>query len=148
MDHNTPHTPHNPRRWRALALLVASGIAAAIAWATPAHAARGDGKIQFFDLNWGRDKLYGGSGNDLVRGAGGIDRLQGDSGRDTLRGYGAHDQLFDRSGSSDLLWGGAGRDFLLSIDTPASLEGDTVLGSTGVDECDNDPNDIPSSCEL
>ena len=66
MDHNTPHTPHNPRRWRALALLMASGIAAT-SWATPAHAARGDGKIQLFDLNWGHDKLYGGSGNDLVR---------------------------------------------------------------------------------
>jgi hypothetical protein len=59
-----------------------------------------------------------------------------------------HDQLFDSSGSFDLLWGGAGRDFLRSIDTPASLFGDTVLGSSGSDECDTDSNDTRSSCEL
>ena len=47
-----------------------------------------------------------------------------------------------------MLWGGAGRDFLLSIDTPATPFGDRVQGSSGLDECDTDANDTRSSCEV
>jgi Ca2+-binding RTX toxin-like protein len=59
----------------------------------------------------GKDRLYGGEGNDVLTGGGGEDRLNGKAGNDTLSG-GADD---------DLLTGGEGIDsFVFSSITPFS----------------------------
>jgi Ca2+-binding RTX toxin-like protein len=56
--------------------------------------------------------LTGGTGNDLVRGAGGQDRLSGAGGADRLEGGAGHDRLDGGSGA-DVLLGEAGRDTLV-----------------------------------
>ena len=56
-------------------------------------------------------KLFGGSGNDKIRGGPGRfkDRLVGDAGRDKLRGGPGNDILFG-GGGRDKLFGGVGND--------------------------------------
>lgn len=67
-----------------------------------------------FDLAFTSDQQhFGGSGNDLIEDMnGGADRIMGESGNDTLRGGGGNDKI----------WGGEGND---------TIEGDTLSFPTG-----------------
>ncbi|WP_421447906.1 calcium-binding protein [Ectopseudomonas khazarica] len=57
------------------------------------------------------DRLFGGTGNDLIQGLGDNDILNGNSGDDTLEGGVGRDQLFGQD-DNDLLIGGSGGDVL------------------------------------
>jgi Ca2+-binding RTX toxin-like protein len=57
------------------------------------------------------DRLFGGTGNDLIQGLGDNDILYGNSGDDTLKGGSDRDQLFGQA-DNDLLIGGSGGDVL------------------------------------
>ena len=73
---------------------------------------------------WGRDKLKGDDGNDLLMGEGGRDKLlgydgddhlEGGKGRDILKGHDGDDVLVGGPGN-DFMWGGDGADiFRFSI---------------------------------
>ena len=58
------------------------------------------------------DQLYGGSGNDFIKGLGDNDTLQGAAGNDTLEGGLGQDQL-DGQEDNDVLVGGEGPDILI-----------------------------------
>lgn len=82
------------------------------------------------------DDVIGGSGNDVVRGAGGVDwieggrgndRLFGGAGRDSLQGDQGHDRLLGNTGS-DSLYGGDGNDTLIG-----GAHSDTMFGDNGRD---------------
>ena len=76
----------------------------------------------------GRDRIYAGSGDDVVRGGSGSDRLYGNGGED---------QLFAGTGS-DTLSGGSGKDILISLDNSG---GDQMTGNSGNDVFWGDSND-------
>jgi Ca2+-binding RTX toxin-like protein len=90
---------------------------------------------EFDDLILGdgrSNSLSGGGGNDLVRGG---------RGRDYLRGG----DYSDDNGGRDELYGGEGSDFLVEKDGSG---GDVFDGNRGTDECDADPGDTLTNCEL
>jgi hypothetical protein len=90
------------------------------------------------------DHLYGGGGNDTVKGDKGADWLEGNAGNDSLQGGEGNDTLWGGAGAdtleggtgSDFLKGGAGRDVYVfngawSADTIDDSDGDGVLSVEG-----------------
>ncbi len=92
------------------------------------------------------NQLYGGKGNDVVRGWSGRDELYGDEGNDSLRGDNQDDTLFGGAGNDclwgnsddDVLSGGAGNDYIHGGGHTDRLLGgdghDTLVGGHGQDE--------------
>jgi hypothetical protein len=60
------------------------------------------------------ERLFGGGGDDELRGGDGNDLLDGDLGADRIYGGGGDDTLRDSSATNDLLDGGAGRDEIVA----------------------------------
>jgi Ca2+-binding RTX toxin-like protein len=87
----------------------------------------------------GDDLLYGGSGDDDLRGEDGNDRLYGMAGWDHLRGGDGNDALYGLAGD-DILEGGDGRDSLEGGDGNDRLSGndgvDALWGVAGNDRLD------------
>jgi RTX calcium-binding nonapeptide repeat (4 copies)/PAP2 superfamily len=78
-------------------------------------------------------ELYGGDGNDVIRGGRGGDRIFGENGRDVLRGRFGNDRL-DGGNGDDVLYGGLGVDVL--IGGPGD---DWLFGGPGLDDVDGGP---------
>ena len=103
--------------------------------------AEGDDRIREFDaLGYdlaGRDKLFGGGGDDTIFASNGNDRLFGGRGNDELDGGEGNDKLFGGAGNDtldgrfgkDRLVGGAGNDELRTDGA-----GDILEGGDGDDE--------------
>jgi hypothetical protein len=102
----------------------------------------------------GNDTGNGGSGVDVMSGAGGNDTLYGNGGDDVLSGDDGNDRLYGGDGSDDLrgglgadqLYGGAGSDKLDGGDGNDTLDGgdgaDQLIGGKGNDVYYvNDPGD-------
>jgi len=93
----------------------------------------------------GDDHVYGGEGNDTIRGLGGHDDLFGDEGRDKVYGGAGDDWIEGGKGNDDLfggddtdiLWGDEGDDELYGEDDNDYLDGgagaDRLDGGDGVD---------------
>ena len=98
----------------------------------------GVGDADIIDGNLGNDIIFGGNEADQIDGGGGGDIIIGDHGRATLTGslvtlietthepLGAGDRLFG-SGESDIILGGAGRDYI-----EGNGEKDLILGDNGI----------------
>ena len=84
----------------------------------------------------GNDVLRGAAGNDVLEGRGGNDRLFGDAGRDVLRGGNGNDNL-NGGGGNDRLFGDGGRDVLRGGNGNDNLNGgggnDRLFGDAGRD---------------
>ncbi len=82
------------------------------------------------------DDLFGGNGNDTIKGFSGNDRLFGEKNRDLLRG-GNGDDFLDGGKGSDRLFGGADDDLLRGGEGNDFLQGnngnDSLLGDSGKD---------------
>jgi len=89
----------------------------------------------------GRDRVWGGAGDDFVNGAQGIDRIWGGGGDDWLRGG-----LAD-----DLVFGGDGADYLLGMDASDQIDGgtgpDDIYCGPGSDTAISDSADKVRLCE-
>jgi trimeric autotransporter adhesin len=93
----------------------------------------------------GDDHVYGGDGNDTIRGLGGNDDLFGDDGRDKVYGGADNDWIEGGKGNDDLfggddndiLWGDEGDDDLYGEDDNDYLDGgagaDRLDGGDGID---------------
>jgi len=71
---------------------------------------RGTNGANLLDGGPGDDKLIGRRGNDILSGGGGKDTLRGDAGTDDLNGGRGADRLFARDRAIDGVDGGPGRD--------------------------------------
>ena len=97
-------------------------------------------------------RVFGGPGDDLVRGANNDDRLAGGGGDDVIRGLnsddvlrggGGDDRLFGQ-GDDDFLRGGGGED-VIDGDARRYRKGDDLaVGGTGSDRCEAE---IKRGCE-
>ncbi|MGI9021155.1 MAG: hypothetical protein ACR2G3_10645 [Solirubrobacterales bacterium] len=93
----------------------------------------------------GNDFVFGGDGDDNLRGDGGRDDIDGGLGEDFIRGDDNGDFL-KGDGGADRIDGGRGNDELLG---GADAEG-RLDGEAGIDDCDagGDPGDpLPERCE-
>lgn len=63
-------------------------------------------------FNRSSEKLYGGPGNDYIRGFAGDDTLVGSAGNDRIFGYGGNDRIWGKAGN-DYLNGGSGFDLVV-----------------------------------
>ena len=87
----------------------------------------------------GADELWGDAGNDNLDGGSGNDSLHGGLGDDSLMGGDGDDELWDQTGGQDTLSGGAGNDYLSTLNSEGGdvLEGgignDTLLSGLGND---------------
>ena len=91
------------------------------------------------DLNGGSagDQLYGGDGNDTLRGFGGSDGLHGNAGDDTILGGDGNDFLYGFTGA-DSLYGEAGNDVIIG-----DAGDDVIYAGDGDDDVyGNDGNDF------
>ena len=100
-------------------------------------------------------EIYGGPGNDTLRGGNADDFIHGGDGQDTIYGFtgndellgGAGDDLIFGAGGDDLIQGGSGNDELLGQGDNDTLEGqggddfisggvgnDTLVGGSGADD--------------
>lgn len=77
-------------------------------------------------------KVFGGSGDDALRGSKGYDYLAGDSGNDTLHGLGNSDELTGGTGR-DRVFGGAGDDQLFDGETDGQSARDLYRGGSSRD---------------
>jgi Ca2+-binding RTX toxin-like protein len=94
----------------------------------------------------GDDDVYGGDGNDTIRGLGGEDWLYGQDGRDKVYGGADNDWIEGGEGNDDLfggdnndiLWGDEGNDELYGEDDNDYLDGgagaDRLDGGDGIDD--------------
>jgi hypothetical protein len=90
-----------------------------------------------------RPSLYGGDGDDVIRGLGGNDEILHGSGDDVIYGGDGNDGVFPDSGN-DVIYGGAGNDDIDSSDDG----GDKLYCGEGQDSYWADKNDyVDSSCE-
>jgi Ca2+-binding RTX toxin-like protein len=103
--------------------------------------AGGYGNDSLFD-NDGTDYIYGEFGDDTLNGGDGDDELFGQAQDDILNGGNGNDYLHGGNGD-DLLVGGAGTDILVG---GAGFD-IFFLGGIGVDDGDNNNNDIPDDLE-
>jgi Ca2+-binding RTX toxin-like protein len=109
------------------------------------------------DGGLGSDSLFGGAGNDSLSGGDGADTLYGGSGNDALDGGQGDDRLYaadsqdfsgdtiqDSVGSTNLLLGGIGNDFLTGSSGNDELHGggdnDSLYGNDGNDRLFGDGN--------
>jgi Ca2+-binding RTX toxin-like protein len=94
--------------------------------------------------NKGDDQLYGGSGDDKLDGGAGDDYLEGGGGNDTLKGGAGNDELFGDDGD-DILDGGAGHDYMEGGNGNDTLKGgagsDYLHGGSGNDTLDGGAGD-------
>lgn len=81
-----------------------------------------------------KDVMFGGAGNDTLKGYNGDDTLSGDSGNDKLYGGNGNDTLHGGSGM-DTLYGEAGNDILFG-----GTGSDTLTGGAGNDRFMFDPS--------
>lgn len=97
-------------------------------------------------LAFGKDKLYGGDGFDLIYGGAGADKIHGGDDDDALYG----------EGGEDTMWGDDGADYIDSgygWDTVFGGDGcDTIVVADGGDvvwlgDCDNSDTATPGSTE-
>ena len=79
--------------------------------------------------------LYGGDGNDLLRGGPASDRLVAGFGDDSLEGHGGNDRLFGGYGR-DRIEGGQGNDFLRG-----QFDDDLIIGGHGQDTLNGERGD-------
>lgn len=97
------------------------------------------------DTHWSRSNtfapmtsqtVFGGGGNDVLRGSIGTDVLHGQAGQDLLTGLAGDDEL-DGGADDDRLFGGSGSDLLLGSDgndvLNGGLEDDHLFGGSGND---------------
>ena len=90
-----------------------------------------------------RPSLYGGDGDDTIRGLGGNDKIHHGYGDDVIYGGDGNDGVAPDSGN-DVIYGGAGNDDLDSHDDG----GDKLYCGAGRDKYWADKNDyVDSSCE-
>jgi uncharacterized delta-60 repeat protein len=92
---------------------------------------KGEGDNVFSDV----ENVWGGRGNDTIRGSSANNRLVGGGGNDVLVGRGGKDTLL----------GGAGDDQLLARDADRVV--DTLDGGDGNDAAQRDPSDLLTSIE-
>ena len=92
---------------------------------------RGEGDNVLHDI----ENVWGGRGDDVIRGTAGNNRLVGGGGNDRLYGQ----------GGKDMLLGGAGDDQLFARD--GGTDADTLDGGDGNDRADADRVDILTSVE-
>jgi Ca2+-binding RTX toxin-like protein len=71
--------------------------------------------------------LYGGNGNDTLKGGGGNDILEGGAGNDTLTGGGGRDLLIGGTGA-DQIDGRGGQDLLISGTTDFDIDDQALMG--------------------
>jgi Ca2+-binding RTX toxin-like protein len=94
----------------------------------------------------GDDTLIGGGGNDSIWGEAGSDAMWGEGGADDLMGGAGNDELIG-GGGNDRLWGEAGSDWLWGCDGNDYLDGgadlDFAWGGSGADSFAN-LNDSPN----
>ena len=76
--------------------------------------------------------VFGGDGNDVLRGSSGGDRLNGERGNDTLHGLGRGDDLTGGPGR-DRVFGGSGDDDLFDGETDAQAAADLYRGGSSRD---------------
>ena len=76
--------------------------------------------------------VFGGDGNDVLRGSSGDDRLDGERGNDTLHGLGRGDDLTGGPGR-DRVFGGSGDDDLFDDETDAQAAADLYRGGSSRD---------------
>src|SRR5688572_2046671 len=76
--------------------------------------------------------VFGGAGNDVLRGSSGDDRLDGERGNDTLHGLGRGDDLTGGPGR-DRVFGGSGDDDLFDGETDAQAAADLYRGGSSRD---------------
>jgi len=102
----------------------------------------GDDAYFIAEAKAGSDKIFGGAGRDRIYGGDGEDRLKGGTGNDQLTGGHGNDKPYGGDGddtliagegvnatvSDDILFGGAGNDFLSD-----ELGNDKMFGGTGND---------------
>lgn len=79
----------------------------------------------------GNDRLFGGTGNDVLLGMGGNDYLDGGAGEDAIFG-GAGNDIIVYDKADYLVSGGSGIDFMVSDDTSLTLDG--LLSNTSSDK--------------
>ena len=58
----------------------------------------------------GKDRLYGGEGNDTLDGGPSADRMWGENGNNIYLGQGGDDRMYARNSLADQVYGGAGTD--------------------------------------
>ncbi len=103
-------------------------IATAITQAT-LFGSDGPDAISTIGFTSGLATIYGGAGNDTLRGGGTRDTFYGEDGDDILNGGGNRDSLYGGAGNdtingvgaSDLLSGGTGDDFIIGGETNSTL---------------------------
>ncbi len=78
----------------------------------------------------GNDTLTGSAGRDLIFGGAGSDRLNGNGGNDTLSGDSGNDRVYGGNGN-DSLYGGSGQDRLFG-----EVGDDYLKGDSGIDRLD------------
>ena len=95
----------------------------------------------------GGDTLNGRGGRDAVRGGDGVDEVSGGEGADEAYGNAGDDYLIDAPDTStDLLYGGRGRDNMQARDFPA-VE-DVIYCGSGRDAAYVDEKDVVNGCEI
>jgi hypothetical protein len=95
----------------------------------------------------GGDTLNGRGGEDTVRGGAGVDEVSGGFGADEAYGNAGDDYLIDAPDTStDLLYGGRGRDNMQARDFPAVK--DVVYCGSERDTAYVDKLDVVSGCEI
>jgi hypothetical protein len=93
----------------------------------------------------GKDKLWGGEGDDEIRGLGGSDEIFHGSGDDVIYAGPGNDDVYPDTGK-DVMYGGSGNDMLASNDTDGQV--DKLYCGKGQDLYHADPTDyVDSSCE-
>ena len=104
-----------------------------------------EGSDQTLSRNPARPSLYGGDGDDTIRGLGGNDDISPGSGDDVVYGGDGDDDVFPDSGN-DVIYGGDGNDMLASNDGDG--QGDKLYCGAGRDKYFADPTDnVDTSCE-
>lgn len=90
------------------------------------------------------DRLFGGAGDDSIRGFGGADLIYGGDGKDVINGHNENDTIYGEAGNDvltgnaqdDYLDGGEGNDRLFG-----GLDNDTLVGGAGNDQLEGGSGD-------
>ncbi|MGH1378717.1 MAG: Ig-like domain-containing protein [Alphaproteobacteria bacterium] len=93
-----------------------------------------EGNDTFYGGDLARDTLYGGAGDDTLRGASSDDWLSGGEGNDILKG-GADDDTLGGGSGDDSLYGGTGNDILeggIGDDTYIYISGNDKISEIGI----------------
>ena len=89
--------------------------------------------------------IKGTTGNDILNGTGGKDTINGLQGNDKIRGNGGNDVIYDSDSylvgntiidpapDNDIIWGGAGDDYIFSFQGDHNQDRDEIYGEDGND---------------